>query len=103
MGIFSGKSWRGDDGEDDMTQDDWAKRGVEQAIADLRCGDPFASSPDEKGIPTGGCYNADYPDSFHEAENKRLETDEHYEAQVGRDVETLFRSASLERADESLD
>ena len=84
------KSWRGMDGEDEMDQDDWDKRYHDQAIAAYRSGDPFASSPDKSGIPTGGCYNGNYPDSYHEAENARLKSDEHFEAEV--DVRDLHHS-----------
>ena len=83
MGIFSGaKSWRGEDGEDKMTERDWKKRGGEQARAMMNGLSPEFSSPDEKGVPTGGCYNGDYPQSWHDECNRRLDEDEHYEAEV---------------------
>lgn len=91
MGFFSGKSWRGMDGEEDMTQEDWIKRGGEQARAMLNGGDPFLSSPDEDGQPTGGMYNGDYPDSWHDECNRRLEEDEYYEAQVEADIREIAR------------
>jgi len=59
MGIYGGQSWRGIDGEKDMTDEDWVERGGEQARAMLNCLDAFDSSPDEDGTPTGGCYNGD--------------------------------------------
>jgi hypothetical protein len=85
-----GTGWKGIDGEDDMSQDDWDQRCHDQAMAAYRSGDPFLSSPDETGTPTGGCYNGDYPDSYHDAQNARLESDEHFEAEVDRDVRELY-------------
>lgn len=83
MGIFSrGDSWKGLDGEDQMTDEDVARRGTEQAIDMLNGGDGFMSSPDKDGDPTGGLYNMDYPQSWHDECNARLERDEYYEAEV---------------------
>lgn len=104
MGIFgSAKSWRGFDGEDKMTDKDWMKRGGDQARAMLNGLDPHLSSPDEDGTPTGGCYNGDYPDSYHDELNRKLDEDEYYEAEATEDVRSLFRADSLRRADEDLD
>lgn len=105
MGIVRGnaKSWRGFDGEDSMSEDDWIERGNDQARAMLNGLDPHLSSPDEEGDPTGGLYNGDYPDSYHDELNRRLDEDEYYEAEIGSDVESLFRTDSLRRADEDSD
>lgn len=89
--LWNAKSWRGEDGEDQMTDDDWAKRGFEQAMAMREGGNAFDSSPDEDGIPTGGCYNGDYPDSWHEECNRRLDEDEYYEADQEQKAKGLFR------------
>ncbi len=88
--MFSGTSWRGNDGEDDMTQEDWGRRGQEQGLAAREGGDPFLSSPDADGTPTGGDYNGDYPDSWHNELNERLEKDEYYEAEVDSQVRELY-------------
>ena len=82
MTIGSGTSWRGMDGEDDMSDQDWLSRASDQAQAALEGGDPLISSPDADGTSTGGCYNGDYPDSWHNQLNDRLDADEHYEAEV---------------------
>jgi len=89
---FGGQSWRGPDGEDDMTEEDWALRGLDQARAMLQGGDAFESSPDEDGIPTGGYYNGDYPDAWHEELNQRLDGDEYYEAETEQGLWSLFRA-----------
>ena len=85
------KSWRGEDGESDMTPDDWAKRCHEQALAMREGGSWDLSSPDDDGIPTGGCYNADYADEYHDECNRRLDEDEHYEAEQEQAAKGLFR------------
>lgn len=77
-----------------MTDDDWARRGQEQALAAREGGDPFLSSPDESGVPTGGDYNGDYPQSWHDELNERLQSDEYYEAEVGQQVQELYDSLS---------
>lgn len=93
MGIFSNaNSWRGFDGEDDMTEEDWMKRGGEQARSMLNGLDAFDSSPDEDGIATGGCYNGDYPQSWHDECNRRLEEDEYYEAEVDQQLRDLYHN-----------
>ncbi|NDJ16795.1 hypothetical protein [Myxacorys almedinensis] len=84
------KSWRGYDGEDDMTDEDVMQRGGEQARAMLQGGDAFTSSLDDDGKPTGGCYNMDYPQSWHDECNQRLEQDEYYEAQTEKDLQELY-------------
>jgi hypothetical protein len=94
MGWWNATSYRGPDGEDDMTDDDWMKRGHEQAMAMREGGNAFDSSPDDDGDPTGGDYNGDYPDSWHDECNQRLEDDEYYEAQVDRDLRDLYRATN---------
>jgi hypothetical protein len=96
-------SWRDFDGEDEMTEADWMARGGEQARAMLNALDPFDSSPDQDGTPTGGCYNGDYPDSYHAQLNERLDHDEYFEAEVSEDVQALFSADSLRRADQASD
>lgn len=104
MSILSNaRSWRGFEGEEEMTEADWLKRGLEQALSMLHAGCADFSSLDDDGDPTFGCYNADYPDSWHEELTRRLDADEYYEAEVSRDIDTLFRAASLRRADEDFD
>ena len=84
MGWFSnGQSWRGQDGEEQMTDDDWKKRGFEQAQSMLNCLPSEMSSPDEDGDETGGCYNGDYTEEVHARENERLDADEEYRGAVG--------------------
>ena len=95
MGIINwllGTAWRGMNGEDAMTEDDWARRGHDQAISMLNGDDPFRSSPDEDGYPTGGNYNGDYPQSWHDECNRRLDQDEYYEAETGSSVEQLYQN-----------
>jgi hypothetical protein len=53
--------------------------------------DPHMSSPDEDGDATGGCYNGDYPQSYHDKLNAQLETDEYYEAEVEGQLNELKR------------
>lgn len=53
-------SWKGLDGESKMTEADWQLRGLQQAMAMQNGLDPFLSSVDNTGIPTGGLYNGDY-------------------------------------------
>ena len=48
----------------------------------LNGGDPFLSSPDEDGIPTGGVYNMDYPDSWHEKQNEKLSANPNFANEV---------------------
>ena len=103
MTFWNAKSWRGDDGEKDMTDKDWMRRGHEQAMSMLNGLDPHISSPDEDGDLTGGCYNGDYPESYHNELNRKLDHDEYYEAQTEQNVMSLFRAASLRRADKDLD
>lgn len=95
-----GQSWRGFDGEDKMTEEDWAKRGHEQAMSMLHGGAPDFSSPDEDGDPTFGCYNGDYPDSWHEELNRRLDEDEQYKSETEQDIRSLLRADTTRRAEE---
>jgi hypothetical protein len=97
MSWWNGKSTRGADGEDDMTDDDWKKRGHDQAMAMREGGNSFDSSPDYDGDPTGGDYNGDYPDSWHDEQNEKLKTDEYFEAEVERNVWSLFRADNASR------
>ena len=92
MGIFGdAQSWRGMEGEEGMTDEDWMQRAGDQARAMLNGLDPFLSSPDDEGVPTGGCYNGDYPQSWHDECNRRLVEDEHYEAHVDQQLRDLDR------------
>ena len=100
--FWNAKSWRGFDGEEEMTDQDWMKRGHEQAMSMLNGLDPHISSPDEDGDTTGGCYNGDYPDSYHDKLNRSLDHDEYYEAEVEQEISSLFRADSLRRADKDL-
>lgn len=84
------QSWRGWDGEDDMTDEDWEQRAGEQARAMLHACDPFLSSPDEDGHPTGGQYNSDYSDEYHEALNRQLDEDEYFEAEQTERMNVVF-------------
>lgn len=76
-------------GESRMTHADWMKRAGEQARAMYACLDAFDSSPDSEGIPTGGCYNGDYSDAYHDRLNAQLAEDEYYEAEVELALRTL--------------
>lgn len=93
----SGTSWRGPDGEDDMNDDDWQQRGLDQAMAMREGGEAFDSSPDEDGQKTGGYYNGDYPESWHDELNQRLDDDEYYEAQTESDIRELLRADTERR------
>jgi hypothetical protein len=97
---FSGQSYRGEDGEGDMTDQDWTKRGHEQAMAMREGGNAFDSSPDNDGDSTGGLYNGDYPDSWHDECNRRLDNDEYYEAETEQSIWSLFRADNARREDE---
>ena len=85
------KSWRGECGEDEMTQADWELRAAEQARAMLHATDPLLSSPDEKGFPTGGMYNADYSDEAHEYLNQLYDEDEEYRDKVDQTSKDVSR------------
>ena len=89
---WGAKSWRGFDGEDDMTEEDWKQRALDQGLAMLEAQPWQNSSLDEDGIPTGGCYNGDYPQAWHDECNRRLEGDEYYEAQVEQQVRDLYHN-----------
>ena len=93
MPNFFAKAWRGWAGEEEMTEEDWILRGHQQAMAMTNCLDPFLSSPGEDGHPTGGEYNGDYPQSWHDLQNAKLDSDEYFEAQVDQNLRTL-RQAS---------
>jgi hypothetical protein len=88
--FWNATPWRGFGNEDEMTEEDWQLRGTQQAMSMLNGLDSLDSTIDENGVPTGGCYNGDYPDSWHEECNRRLEEDEYYEAQAAQDIETLI-------------
>lgn len=92
MPWWNASSWRGLDGEDNMTEDDWQKRGTEQAIAMYNGQDPDTSSPDDEGVPTGGCYNGDYSQETQDAANARLESDEYYEAEQAQNITDLYHN-----------
>lgn len=94
---FGGRSWRGYDGEPEMTEEDWALRGHEQAMAMREGGSWRDSSPDEDGEATGGCYNGDYTEEQHAAANERLEQDEYFEAQTQQNIWSLFRADNARR------
>lgn len=81
MGLF-GTSWRGFNGEEDMTEEDKIERCGEQGRAAIFGGDAFASSPDEDGDATGGCYNMDYPQSWHDKQNEELSSNPRYASDV---------------------
>lgn len=78
------------DDNDNLSEGDRMQRAGEQARAAIFGSSWEDSSPDEDGNPTGGCRSDDYPDSWHEACNKRLDEDEYYEAEVDEGVRTLF-------------
>lgn len=91
MKQFEGVGWRGMTGEDEMTDKDVITRAGQQARAMLQAGDPFLSSPDAEGTPTGGCYNMDYPQSYHDKLNGELENNEYAEAQIDSDLREIQR------------
>lgn len=106
MGLFdflAGSGWNGEDGEDTMTEQQKDIRAGQQARGAIFGGDPFASSPDEDGHATGGCYNGDYPDSWHEKCNERLNNDEYYEAETEKSIWSLFRADNKRREAEDDD
>lgn len=103
FGIGGSKSWRGEDGEKKMTDEDWQQRAGEQARAAIFGAGWDMSSPDEDGNPTGGCYNGDYPDSWHEECNRKLDNDEYYESEVEQSLWSLFRADNARREDEDSD
>jgi hypothetical protein len=78
-----------------MDDTDRVVRANQQARAAIFAGDPHQSSPDRDGHPTGGTFNSDYPESYHEQLNERLESDPEYAAGVSQDLRTLV-SADLE-------
>lgn len=94
MSFLFANPWRGMNGESQMTEADWLLRGHQQAMAMLNGLDALDTNPDEDGTPTGGMYNDDYPDSWHDTLNRRLEEDEYYEAEVERDLKSLRQASS---------
>lgn len=95
MGIFGGKSggaksYRGMDGEDDMTEADWLKRGHEQAMAMREGGSWKDSNHDSSGTPTAGEYNGDYTDAQHDEANRKLDEDSDYATETEGIVGALF-------------
>lgn len=101
--FLAGSGWNEEDGEETMSDDQKLVRAGQQARAAIFGGDPFASSPDEDGHPTGGCYNSDYPDSYHEKCNERLDKDEYYEAETEKSIWSLFRADNKRREAEDDD
>ena len=100
---FGGQAWRGEDGENEMTDEDWAHRGHDQAMAMREGGDAFDSSPDDDGDPTGGYYEGDYPESYHEECNRRLDEDDDYRGAVGTVLGWLAIGDANRRAGEDSD
>lgn len=91
MGIFgSANSWRGLDGEEEMTDEDWIQRAGDQARAMLNGLPSDLSSPDEDGVATGGCYNGDYSQAVQDKLNQQLDEDEYYEAEVEGQIRELY-------------
>ena len=82
--------WRGFNNEEDMTEDDWKQRGHQQASAMFAGRDWKDSNPDEDGTPTGGCYDGDYSDEYHDELNRKLDEDEYYEAEATENTRSLF-------------
>lgn len=84
-----GKIWRGYDGEDDMTDGDWAERGSNCAKGMINGLPPQGTCPDEGGTPTYGWYNGDFSEEEHNRANYLLEEDPEYaeeQAEAGREV-----------------
>jgi len=75
-------SWRGFAGEDEMSEEDKMQRAGDQGRAMLHAGDPMISSPDEDGDATGGCYNMDYPESYHDEQNEKLSSNPNFADEV---------------------
>lgn len=100
MPFWNARSWRGPDGEDEMTKADWTKRGLEQAMAMREAGSWEDANPDEEGVKTAGYYNGDYPQSWHDECNRRLEQDEYFEAETEQSIWTLFRADNTRREGE---
>ena len=94
------QSWRGYDGEDKMSKEDWVLRGHQQAVAMTIGLYPFLCSPDIDGDPSGGGYEGDYPDSWHQTLNERLDTDEQYADQTRDDIGLLCRADLARRESE---
>ncbi|KPQ34602.1 MAG: hypothetical protein HLUCCA11_13900 [Phormidesmis priestleyi Ana] len=92
MGIFGWGKGDSTKPEDEMDDDDRMARAGEQARASIFGGDPFLSSPDASGEATGGDYNGDYPDSWHETLNKRIDDEPDYANEVREDLQTLARA-----------
>ena len=99
MGIWGWGKGDSTKPEDEMDDDDRMARAGEQARAAIFGSRWEDSSPDESGVATGGDYNGDYPDSWHETLNKRLDDDPEYAEEVRRDIQALA-SADLERRTE---
>lgn len=87
--VSVGSSWKGFDGEDEMSDRDWHQRGHEQASCLVATGDIEFSSPDASGTSTGGCYNGDYTQEQHDAANALLDDSEYGEA-MNESIKTLF-------------
>ena len=85
-----GKWWRGLDGEDDMTDEDWKQRHTQQGLAEFAGRSWREANPDEDGVNTAGCYNGDYTDEYHEEQNHKLNEDEYFEAEQEEQTRNLW-------------
>lgn len=92
MGIFDwgAKNWRGMDGEDEMSEEDWKRRGYEQTSAMFAGRDWKDSNQDSDGDNTAGCYNDDYSKEYQDQLNEKLDHDEYYEASVEQPTRSLW-------------
>lgn len=96
MGIWGWGKGDSTKPEDEMDDDDRMARAGEQARSAIFGNGWQDSSPDKDGVATGGDYNGDYPDSWHDKLNERLGNDSDYASKVREDLQSLA-SADLRR------
>lgn len=88
-GIGGTNSGSADD-SDNMSESDKMQRAGEQARAAIFGASWEDSCPDKSGNATSGCRSDDYPDSWHDTCNRRLEKDDDYREKAESGVRALF-------------
>lgn len=83
------RGWKGLNGEDSMSENDWNDRAARVATGMIHGVPHQQCVPDEDGTPTYGVYNDDYSEQEHENALQRYEEDSDYAQQVDEQVRTL--------------
>lgn len=83
-------TWKGWDGENQMNEEDWQQRALDQAMHMREGGDWRTANVDSEGTPTAGCYNGDYTQEQHDAANAALEEDANAAVEQGGMIADLW-------------